>query len=146
MILLDTNVISELLRDKPDPGVLTWLRAFPRSEFWTTSIVIAELLSGIELMPAGRRLATLRQAIEEMIVEDFRGQILTFNLPAARHYAQILAARRRLGRPIREMDAQIAAIARVHGATLATRNEMDFAACDLAVVNPWDRKAKPKGP
>lgn len=142
MILLDTNVISEMVRKRPDPGVLNWIRAHPRSEFWTASVVIAELLSGIELMPAGRKQRALREAIDEMIIEDFRGQILTFNLPAARQYAQILAVRQQMGRPIREIDAQIAAIARVHGATLATRNGNDFAACNLAVVNPWDRKGK----
>ena len=84
----------------------------------------------------------MSEAVEDMIVEDFRGQVLTFNLPAARQYAQILAARRKIGRPIREMDAQIAAIARVHGATLATRDVNDFAGCGLTVVNPWDPASK----
>jgi len=139
MILLDTNVISETLRERPDPGVSTWLDEHPEEELWTTSVVIAELLSGIELMPSGRKQKALRDAVQDMIVEDFRGQILTFDLPAARQYAQILAARRKIGRPIREMDAQIAAIARVHDATLATRDVNDFAGCNLAVVNPWER-------
>jgi predicted nucleic acid-binding protein len=139
MILLDTNVISEALRERPDPAVSAWLDRQLEEELWTTSVVIAELLAGIELMPSGRKQRTLHKAVEEMIVEDFRGQILTFNLPAARQYAQILAARRKIGRPIREMDAQIAAIARVHGAALATRNVNDFAGCNLAVVNPWER-------
>jgi hypothetical protein len=143
MILLDTNVISEIMRERPDQGVRAWLRALPRSEIWTASVVIAELLSGIELMPAGRKQKSLREAVEEMIAEDFRGQILTFNLPAARQYAQILDARRKIGRPIRELDAQIAAIARAHSATLATRDVNDFAGCDLAVVNPWDRNPRP---
>src|SRR5580698_671410 len=105
MILLDTNVISEALRERPDPAVSAWLDEQPEEELWTTAVVIAELLSGIELMSSGRKQRTLRQAVEDMIVEDFRGQILTFNLPAARQYAQILAARRKIGRPIREMDA-----------------------------------------
>jgi predicted nucleic acid-binding protein len=137
MILLDTNVISETLRERPDPAVTTWLDEHPEEELWTTSVVIAELLSGIELMPFGRKQRALREAVEDMIVEDFRGQILTFNLPAARQYAQILVARRKIGRPIREMDAQIAAIARANGAALATRDVNDFAGCNLAVVNPW---------
>ena len=139
MILLDTNVISETMRERPNPTVRAWLRAQPRSEVWTSSVVIAELLFGIELMPSGRKQRILIETVEEMIVEDFRGQILTFNLPAARQYAQILAARRKIGRPIREMDAQIAAIARVHGAALATRDVNDFVGCNLAVVNPWER-------
>jgi|HubBroStandDraft_5_1064220.scaffolds.fasta_scaffold440825_1 predicted nucleic acid-binding protein len=137
MILLDTNVISETLRERPDPAVTTWLDEHPEEELWTTSVVIAELLSGIELMPFGRKQRALREAVEDMIVDDFRGQILTFNLPAARQYAQILVARRKIGRPIREMDAQIAAIARANGAALATRDVNDFAGCNLAVVNPW---------
>lgn len=142
MILLDTNVISEYLRERPDAVVSAWLDSHPEEDLWTTSVVIAELLSGIELMPSGRKQRVLREAVEDMIVEDFRGQILTFNLPAARQYAQILAARRKIGRPIREMDAQIAAIANVHSATLATRDVDDFAGCNLAVVNPWDRNGK----
>jgi hypothetical protein len=142
MILLDTNVISETLRERPDPVVSAWLDEHPEEELWTTSVVVAELLSGIELMPSGRKQKALREAVEKMIVEDFRGQILTFNLPAARQYAQVLAARQKIGRPIRELDAQIAAIANVHGATLATRDVNDFAGCNLAVVNPWDRNGK----
>ena len=139
MILLDTNVISETLRERPDLVVSAWLDEQPEKELWTTSVVIAELLSGIELMPSGRKQKALREAVEEMIVEDFRGQILTFNLPAARLYGQIVASRQRMGRPIREMDAQIAAIARANDAILATRDVNDFAGCDLPVVNPWVR-------
>ena len=142
MILLDTNVISEAMRERPNPAVRAWLKAQPRAEIWTASVVIAELLSGIESMPAGRKQTLLRETIEDMIAEDFRGQILTFNLPAARHYGQILASRRVAGRPIREMDAQIAAIARAHGAALATRNVRDFAGCNVAVVNPWEGSGK----
>lgn len=145
MILLDTNVISETMRERPDPGVRAWLRQHPRADVWTASIVFAELLAGIESMPAGRRQRTLRVAVEEMIVEDFRGQILTFNLPAARRYAQILAARQKMGRPIREMDAQIAAITLVHGAILVTRDVSDFSDCGLTVLNPWDARSGQSG-
>jgi len=95
------------------------------------------LPSGIDIMPAGRKQKALREAVEGMIAEDFRGQILNFDLPAARCYGQILSSRQRIGRRINEMDAQIAAIAKVHGATLATRNTNDFIACDLRLVNPW---------
>jgi toxin FitB len=113
MILLDTNVISEYSTGAAGCCCVRMARLeHPEEEMWTASVVIAELLSGIELMPSGRKQRVLREAVENMIVEDFRGQILTFNLPAARQYAQILAARRKIGRPIREMDAQIAAIAK----------------------------------
>ena len=137
MILLDTNVISEIMRERPDPAVKAWLRARPRKEFWTASVVIAELLSGIDLMPVGRKQRALREAVEGMIAEDFRGQILNFDLSAARHYGKILSSRQQIGRPIREMDAQIASIARVHDASLATRDIDDFLICDVTLVNPW---------
>jgi len=98
---------------------------------------VAELLSGIDFMPNGGKQQALRDAVEGMIAEDFRGQILSFDLNAACYYGQILANSRRTGRPIAEMDAEIAAIAAVHGATLATRNTCDFKHCGIALVNPW---------
>jgi predicted nucleic acid-binding protein len=139
MIVLDTNVISEIMRERPDPVVLKWLDHQPEKDLWTTSVVIAELLVGIEMSPPGRKQKALREAVEGMIADDFRGQVVAFNLPAARLYAEIVASRKKIGRPIREMDAQIAAVARVHGATLATRDVRDFAGCDLDLVNPWRR-------
>jgi hypothetical protein len=142
MILLDTNVISEMLRQRPNPAVSAWLDDYPEEELWTASVVVAELLAGIELMPSGRKQNGLREAVEDMLTQDFRGQILTFNLPAARQFARILAARREIGRPISEMDAQIAAIARTNGAALATRNVGDFDECGVDVFNPWERKAQ----
>ena len=142
MFLLDTNVISETMRERADPAVRSWFRTQSRAELWTTSVTIAELLFGIESMPSGRKQKALREAVEEMLSEDFRGQILTFNLPAARHYAEIVAARQRLGRPIREMDAQIAAIARTNRATLVTRDVNDFVGCEVLVVNPWNRNSE----
>ena len=141
MILLDTNVISEMMRSRPEPMVSAWLDRQPEEELWTASVVLAELLAGIELMPSGRKQRTLREAVEGMIAEDFRGQILNFDLQAARQYGRILAIRRKMGHPIREFDAQIAAIASAHGAVLATRNVHDFLSCGLTVVNPWSNKA-----
>ena len=142
MFLLDTNVISETMREKADPAVRSWYREQSRSELWTTSVTVAELLFGIESLPAGRKQQALREAVEEMLAEDFRGQILTFNLSAARSYARIVAGRQKMGRPIREMDAQIAAIAHANGATLVTRDVNDFAACEISVVNPWERNSR----
>ena len=141
MILLDTNVISEMMRVRPNPAVLAWLDKQPQEELWTASVVLAELLSGIEIMPAGRKQKALREAVEEMIAVDFRGQVLNFDLRAARQYGHILSQRRKIGRPIREFDAQIAAIANVHGAILATQNVNDFDACGLTVIDPWSTKA-----
>jgi hypothetical protein len=141
MILLDTNVISEMMRVRPNPAVLAWLDKQPQEELWTASVVLAELLSGIEIMPAGRKQKAPREAVEEMIAVDFRGQVLNFDLRAARQYGQILSQRRKIGRPIREFDAQIAAIANVHGAILATQNVNDFDACGLTLIDPWSTKA-----
>jgi predicted nucleic acid-binding protein len=137
MILLDTNVISEIMRPRPDSRVAAWIQSLPRIEFWTSSVVVAELLSGIDLMPPGLRQKGLREAVEDMLTEDLHGQILSFDLAAARLYGQILSARQRMGRPINEMDAQIAATARVHGAAVATRNTKDFLACEIALIDPW---------
>lgn len=137
MILLDTNVLSEIMRARPDPTVKAWFRALPRKEFWTASVVIAELVSGVDLMPAGCKQRELREMVEAMIAEDLRGQILTFDLSAARQYGQILSYRQRIGRPIKEMDALLAATAKTHGTTLATRNIPDFEHCGIPLVNPW---------
>ncbi|MGC1463324.1 MAG: type II toxin-antitoxin system VapC family toxin [Terracidiphilus sp.] len=137
MILLDTNVISEMMRLRPEPLVAAWLDKQPQEELWTASVVIAELLSGIELMSAGRKQRALREAVEEMIGEDFRGQVLKFDLFAARRYGQIFSSRRSTGRPIREMDALIAGTALANSATLATRNTPDFEDCGIQLVNPW---------
>jgi toxin FitB len=140
MHLLDTNVLSELVRPEPDQSVLRWVDGLPGAELWTCSVVIAELLSGIERMPDGKKSRGLRAEVEEMITFDFRGQILLFDVEAARRYSQILAARSKMGRPIHEMDAQIAAIAAVHGAKLVTRNVRDFDHCGIKVVNPWEAR------
>lgn len=137
MILLDTNVISELLRKRPGAAVMEWLDKHDREELWTASVVLAELLSGIALMPTGRRKRELREEVEAMISVDFQEQIIDFDLAAAREYGEILAARSKIGRPIREFDAQIAAVARVHHATVATRDANGFIGCGLTVIDPW---------
>jgi toxin FitB len=142
IILLDTNVISELMRPYPDQMVLAWFDAHSDSDLWTSAVVIAELLSGIDLMPVGRKERALREQVEGMIAEDFPSRILDFELEAARQYGQVVASRQRIGRPINEMDAQIAAIARVHGAILATRDTDDFLECDVPLINPWAEKQR----
>jgi len=137
MIVLDTNVISEMMLPRPEPKVSAWLDMQPEEDLWTTSIVIAELLSGIDRMPAGRKQTTLRKAVEGMITGDFHGQILKFDVHSARCYGRILTSRHQLGRPITQMDALIAATALANGATLATRNISDFEDCGIPLVNPW---------
>lgn len=137
MILLDTNVISELLRPVPDQGVVAWIDAFPRDQFFTTAVSEAEIRYGIARLEDGRRRQALTTAIDGIFNEDFAGRILAFDSGAAVTYAAIVNARYRIGRPISQFDAQISAIARAHGATIATRNVKDFESVGVEVINPW---------
>jgi predicted nucleic acid-binding protein len=137
VIVLDTDVLSELMRAAPSAAVLRWMAAQPSASLYTTSITQAEILHGILLMPAGRKRAAVEAAAETMFREDFGGRILPFGSDAAREYARIAAARRRLGRPISTMDAQIAAIARSSASSIATRNTADYADCGVPLIDPW---------
>lgn len=138
MIVLDTNVLSETLRPKPDAAVTRWLESQLTADVHTTTICEAEIFYGVALLPAGKRRAELERLAIGLFDEDFAGRVLAFDGAAARAFAGIVAARRRLGRPIGELDAQIAAIARAHGAMVATRNVEDFADCGVRVVSPWE--------
>jgi len=137
MIVLDTNVVSEALRLNPADAVKRWMRAQASTSLFTTTICEAEILYGLALMPAGRRRAALEESVEAIFRVDFADRILPFDSTAARAFADISATRRRLGRPIGAFDAQIAAIARTHGAAVATRNVRDFDDCGIAIVSPW---------
>ena len=138
MIILDTNVISELMRPKPSPRVVAWAAKQPAAEFFTTSITEAEIFYGIELLTKSKRRKALLAAAEAMFAADFAGRIFGFDSEAARVVSRIAAHRRAQGRPISHADAQIAAIAQVRGAKLATRNVADFADCGLDVIDPWN--------
>jgi predicted nucleic acid-binding protein len=137
VIVLDTNVLSEALRPLPSPIVLDWLAAQDPLSVFTTAITQAEVLYGVETLPAGRRRTRLLAAVEKMFAEEFEGRILPFDEDVARAFAGIVAARDRAGRPISQFDAMIAAIARFHRATVATRNTTDFQNCGVGVINPW---------
>jgi predicted nucleic acid-binding protein len=137
MIVLDTNVVSELLRPEPDDRVLTWLEPQSANSVFTTAITQGEILYGIRLLADGKRRRNLWGAASAIFDEDFAGRVLGFDSEAAGHYAEIAATRRASGRPISQFDATIAAITRSHGAVLATRNEKDFEGCGIEVVNPW---------
>jgi predicted nucleic acid-binding protein len=137
MIVVDTNVIWELMRPDPAVIVVEWLAAQPREDLFLASVTIAEILYGVELLPQGKRRAGLLAAAEATFTADFSGRILPFEEAAAHFYAKIAAARRARGRPIAQVDAQIAAIARVRGAVLATRNTPDFEGCGIRLINPW---------
>ena len=140
MILLDTNIISELLKLAPNDRVVEWLRREPESGAFTTTITEAELLFGVESMPRGRRRENLAKLVSAVLGGDFADRILPFDSPAALAYAVLVAERKQAGRPISQLDAQIAAIARSRGSALATRNTADFEACGIELINPWDTK------
>lgn len=137
MTILDTNVVSEVMKPIPAPTVTAWLSGHRREELFTTAITVAETLYGIELLPRGKRREALLRGAEATFAQDFAGHILIFDESAARMFALISAGRRSHGRPIGIHDAQIAAIARASGATLATRDIDDFEGCGIVLVNPW---------
>src|SRR5947207_103320 len=126
MIVLDTNVISELMKPAPAESVLRWMSASPAANLYTTSITQAEILHGILLLPPGKRRNAFELAAEAMFSDDFNGRILSFDSGAAHQYAKIATMPHRSGRPISQFDAQIAAIAFSAGAAIATRNVKDF--------------------
>jgi predicted nucleic acid-binding protein len=137
VIVLDTNVISELMRPEPHPKVLAWVTAQPRSLLYTTRINQAEVLYGIAALPEGRRRRALASAAEAMFDEDLAGHILSFGAAAAARYADLVMARRRTGAPIGGFDALIAATALAADASIATRDTAGFADCGLALIDPW---------
>jgi hypothetical protein len=137
MFVLDTNVVSELMRPAPHPAVFAWVAAQPRASLYTTSVTRAEILSGIGIMPEGRRRTALSDAASAMFDEDLRGRILAFDTVAADHYAEIVVNRRRAGAPIHTLDALIAATALVASAAVVTRDTGGFAGCGLTVIDPW---------
>jgi predicted nucleic acid-binding protein len=137
MIVLDTNVISELFDGRTDNHVFDWLDRHEAEGLYITSIAIAELVFGIELLDAGKRKQAFRQKVD-LIVEDFANRRLSFGDEAAYLYGALSAARRKVGRAMETKDAMIAAICMQHGATLATRNTKDFQGLDLTLVNPFE--------
>lgn len=138
MILLDTNVISELMKDAPNPSVLDFVNAAPAMALFTPAITQAEILYGVALLPNGNRRDALLAAARSALDSHFRGRVLPFDTGAAEAFAAIAAGRRVGGRPITQADAQIATIAKSRGATLATRNVADFDGCGVSIANPWN--------
>lgn len=137
MIILDTNVVSETLKPAPEPAVLDWLNAQEPETLYLTTVNLAELLAGIEAMPAGRRRTALKQALMERMMPLFDGRILPFDQQAAQAFARINANAQAIGNPISFADGAIAAIASAHGFMLATRNVRDFKGTPIEILNPW---------
>ncbi len=140
MIIVDTNVLSELMKPRRDPSVQRWIEEQVPANLFTTSVTKAEILYGIELLPAGKRRDGLLAASDKMFNVLLSQRILAFEDEAAEAFAMIAAGRRAKGRPISDLDAQIAAIARTHHARLATRNTNDFANCGIELIDPWQAK------
>ena len=136
MIVIDTNVVSELMRPSPAQTVLDWARSHDPRELCTTAVTVAEIRYGIERLREGRRKEVLKAAVAE-IFEMFAEQILPFDNAAAEQYALVVSQRDALGLPIDGFDAQIAAICRAREAALATRNLGDFDKTGVEVINPW---------
>jgi predicted nucleic acid-binding protein len=138
MIVLDTNVISELMRPEPHPAVFAWVAAQPRASLYTTSINRAEVLYGIAALPDGRKRDALAVVAKAIFNEDLAGRVLPFEGGTAVYYAELVAARRAAGNPIEGFDGLIAATALAAGADIATRDVGGFAGCGLKVINPWE--------
>jgi predicted nucleic acid-binding protein len=137
MIVLDTNVLSELLKPARDPNGKAWGKRQPNASLFISTITQAESRYGLALLPDGQRKDGLLAAAHTMFSKGFAGRILPFDNNAAVFYAQVAATRRRTGRPISQFDAQIAAVARSRGGPVATRNVDDFSDCGIEVINPW---------
>ena len=138
MVILDTNVVSEFMRGHPEPAVVAWLNARPPHDLFVTAVTEAEVRTGIAFLPAGRRRRHLVRAANRAFNELFEDRVLPFEREAARAYASIAAERRKAGRPISQIDCQIAAIARSLGAAVATRNTRDFDETGIPVLDPWE--------
>lgn len=138
MIVLDTNVVSELMRPRPSPEVVEWVGEQPARDLYISSITVAEILHGVLLLPTGKRRRSILEATRSMFEVDFEGRVLPFDALAAYLYAEIMAERRQGGRPMSGFDGQIAAVASAARASLATRNVADFEGCGVQVLNPWE--------
>ncbi len=137
MILLDTNVISEVMRPRPDRHVVDWMNAAVSSHLFVCTITIAEIHLGLELLPDGRRRLDLETRFEQFLSRGFDQRIVSFDEPAARVYGTLMAHRQQAGAPLASLDGQIAAIAQVHGFAVATRNTDHFADCGVETVKPF---------
>lgn len=137
MIVLDTNVVSEVMKVSPDPVVHDWFKKIPRNSLFVTAVTEAEILAGIAALPAGKRRAELAALALVTFEKSFAGRVFGFESQAAPHYADIVTRRRDAGMPISAFDAQIAAIAREKGMAVATRNTRDFIRCGVDLIDPW---------
>lgn len=137
MILLDTNVLSALMRREADPVVVAWLDDLPPESIWTTAITVFEIRFGLEILASGGRRRSLEDAFTKALEEDFDGRVLAFDQAAAEAAAAIATEQRRAGRPVEIRDVEIAGIAAARKATLATRNTRHFEGTGIVLIDPW---------
>jgi predicted nucleic acid-binding protein len=137
LIVLDTNVVSELMRERQEPAVVRWLDAQEWTDLVITAVTVGEVLYGIARLDDGARKRALAESLERFVDELVLGRALSFDVDAASHYGELYTARERAGRPVSVQDAQIAAICRLHGASLATRNGRDFEGTGVRLLDPW---------
>ena len=140
MVVIDTNVVSELMHPAGDPAIASWIAERPTSSLFLTAVSEAELRFGLAIMPLGKRRDGLAAGLERMLRTGFANRVLPFDSAAARAYAEIAAARRAAGRPLSQADGQIAAIARCQGMQLATRNVRDFEGTGVSLIDPWSNR------
>lgn len=138
MIILDTNVLSALMRQTPDAAVVDWLDRQPADSVWLSSVTVFEVRFGLALLPKGRRRSALERAFESVLTEDLANRVLDFDAVAAATAAQLAADRQRAGRAVDLRDTLISGIALARRATIATRNTKHFDGLDVPVINPWD--------
>jgi hypothetical protein len=138
MILLDTNVVSEVMRTTPAQAVLEWLNEQASSALYVSTITIGEIAYGLHILPDGKRRYGLNERFERFVALAFAQRVLAYDEPAARVYGEVMGVRKALGRPMSAPDGQIAAIARCHHLIVATRNVADFEHCGIDVLNPFE--------
>lgn len=137
MIVLDTNVISEMMKPAPKRSVIDWLNRQETATLYVSTITLAEIGYGLHMMPDGQRRRSLEDRFDEFIVDGFDQRVLGFDMPAARLYGELMGHRRALGRPLSILDGQIASIARANHFAVATRNVDDFEECGLTLIDPF---------
>lgn len=138
MIVVDTNVISEVMRPQPSPAVLDWLNTQESNLLFITTVTLAEIGYGLRVLPDGLRRRQLQTRFEQFIAQAFEERVLDFTAPAAHAYAEIMGHRKEIGRAMSLPDGQIASIALAHGFAVATRNIKDFEDCGIELINPFE--------
>jgi predicted nucleic acid-binding protein len=137
MMVLDTNVVSELMRPVPEPKVLAWIDRQNSEQLYLTSTIAAELLHGVARLPTGIRKRNMAKELALFLDQDFANRVFPFDLSSAHNYSELLSMRETIGKPMAALDAQIAAVCIQHGATLVTRNQKHFQDLGLELIDPW---------